>query len=279
MDKEYNSKFKNNIDELLPVLKEGFISFYGEEYQDRISNTIDSTRFVFIDDDNKLCPDINTDELTTDDQKIVDEILKNNAEALGGIIPNMLPPTIIYKVGDPLSLHALTHELNHALHIGKATNITNPLFLTRQFTPSIGFTGRSNDYVYELVNEYMTSEVLKKVKDKVLINESIDTSFDEKRYVYLDEIADGETLDIYKTDREKIKDKLINLRGYEYPYEFGYDKYEELLTKYNTIQKEYEKEYIPLIAKGLPSDVCHELVVEDLIDKFSNDNLDLKKGR
>lgn len=273
MDKEYNNKFKKNIDELLPVLKEGFISFYGEEYQDRISNTIDSTRFVFIDKNNHVCSDIKINDLNANEQTKVNEYLKNIEETLGGLIPNLLPPAIIYKISKPLSLHALVHELNHALHlgIGEPSKISNPAFIIHQFKPSIGFTGEKSDYIYELVNEYMSYDILKNICDRVPENDNIDISFDDRRYVYLDMIAEGKVRDLYRANKESLKDKLINFHGYEVPYEFGYNNYDKYLSTYASIQKEYEKHYIPLIASGKPSDISHDMVVKTLTGAFRND--------
>lgn len=53
-----HKKYKTCIEKIVPILKDAYIKYYGEEYRERIEKTIDSLRILYVDNNLNLCSNI-----------------------------------------------------------------------------------------------------------------------------------------------------------------------------------------------------------------------------
>ena len=223
--KNKHKEYKACIEEIVPRLKEAYIKYYGEEYRERIEKTIDSLRILYVDNSLNLCSDIEQPQISSTERKIINEKI-NDLEIAGGcVVQDIFPPLLMIKVGYDISLHTLIHEINHSLHIFEY-KVDDAFSFMASYgfakKTNIGFSNKSDDYFYEIINDYMTRDILEivnnqgNIEDSYIIDDTIiyvDSDFIKYRYIYLDEIFGYYMKKIYQESKEKLKDALINYNG------------------------------------------------------------------
>ena len=224
MFEEYKDKATKSITEinsLKPKLIEIFIKYYGPEHETHITQIINSVNFVFSYDGNYIIS--SKMDLESKDIKFINEKLNSNKSSLLGetfCYTKFHPPIInlgkeAYING--LDLHKLVHELNHMMHAIEVPNLAFADSLMSQFMPGfqnsnvnkiqIGITDdNANDIFYEIINEYMTREILKDTGIVVTDN----------HYMILDRLLDNKIYEIFKSYEEKIKEILISHKPYKF---------------------------------------------------------------
>jgi len=270
-----NKEFLEKLNELRDYLKKAFIVYYGEEYRDFITERIDSLRFLFVDKDFKLCDDINDYNILNNDEK---EVLrrKDLEDAYGQVIPDIFPPLIVFQVTPKISLHSIIHEMNHSLHEFDAAR-NNPEASVIKTKTSLGFSGRSDDSVYELINEYMTRDILKIAENIIPKDEEkLDFAFDPLRYVYLDMVANNYVEKMYNKEKEALKYALINFCGESYYNDsFGNDKWDYLIEKFAEIEADFHQCLWDSDSLNIEESVLYNHIINILYDDYCADFGDL----
>lgn len=248
------NEFKKKIEELLPLLKKAYIAYYGKEYEERINSVVDSIKIVFLDGKN-LCKDeegkiISINEINSADINSINNAPKWDAKAC--VIPKTYPPIAILRPKEQLSLHILIHEINHTLHnkktkidVGYEMPLAHLLPKKEMLEYNEGIKGTKNDLIYEIINDYMTYDILEILK--VIIKKSniqidgIDLEFDYFNYLHLDQVDNYIVKDFYEQNKNEIKKLLVLARGKEILNRYSYFNYDAENKKINYIYTNFEK--------------------------------------
>lgn len=273
MNNDYNHKFLSNIKKMLPLLKETFITFYGEKYRDTIIERLDSIRIFFVESDGTFCKDINDFGSLNDSEKSKLIALKDLEKTGGCLIPDIFPPLIVLKVTKPLSLHYLIHEINHSLHMSKIENDILSLFAMfnqNNIKTSVGFSEMKYDYFYELINEYMTYDLLEIARKKIGDDENINTNYDELCYLYLDKVVNNYVKKFYCERKDRLKEVLINLKGEEYYEEFGRTNWKNVSKNFERIENLFFKYLCYSDIENMDENLIYSEAIIFLFNKISN---------
>lgn len=282
MNKEYYNKFRLAVENILPLLTEAFVDFYGNKYKNIIMKKIESIHFIYVDENSNFC--FNIDEKPVY-RKLIKEIIKNEECFDGGVISKELPPIVVLKVTNPISLHILIHEINHVLHMNKGLikKELYPQFVYTYETTIVGFTDNTNDYFYEIINEYMTYRILENVK-YYIFNELFSTTFRKSSYILYDYIARYLIHDFYIDKELTIKEKLITGMGNDFIIKFGYFDYLEINELFKDIKTDFIEYFCILQNLKINQGKSDEQVLKSTINilskkyKYSKDKYDSSKN-
>ena len=176
-----------------------------------------------------------------DRRKIFEAKISGDIEKYGGcVVKDIFPPVIVLDDTGNVILHYLIHEINNALHMRKETFEFSYLMLKLGTKTKIGFSNMTNDYLYEIINEYMTFEIMniakKYISDDFIKNSGISMEFNKNCYLYLDDAVDNYVYKIYDEDRDKIKKVLIEHNEDKYYSEFGENKWNSISNNLKRIE-------------------------------------------
>lgn len=281
----YVNEFKKKIEELLPLLKKAYIAYYGKEYEERINSVVDSIKIVFL-EGKKLCKDeegkiISINEINSADINSINKAPKWDAKAC--VIPKTYPPIAILRPNEQLSLHTLIHEINHTLHNEKeqldfgftssVMSIISSLSTKGNSEYNEGIKGTDDDLIYEIINDYMSYDILEILK--VIIKQSniqfdgIDFDFDNFNYLYLDQIDDYIIKKFYEHNKDEIKKLLVLARGKEILSRYSYFNYDAENKRINYIHTNFENNSTRMQQQqGLTIEEAKENTLQFLISKL-----------
>ena len=267
------NEFKKKIEELLPLLKRAYIAYYGKEYEERINSVVDSIKIVFLDGKN-LCKDeegkiISINEINSADINSINKAPKWDAKAC--VISETYPPIAILRPNEQLSLHTLIHEINHTLHNKKELRNMGMIQLPPVFHE--GIKGTEDDLIYEIINDYMSYDILEILK--VIIKQSnnqfdgIDFDFDYFYYLHLDQVDNYIVKDFYEQNKDEIKKLLVLARGKEILNRYSYFNYDAENKKINYIHTNFENNSTRMQQQqGLTIEEAKENTLQFLISKL-----------
>lgn len=233
MDKGQN--FYTRVKDLLPLLKKVFIDYYGKEYDKTITDTLDSIRFVITDSDGKFCKDAGDYSKVTgqDWSKLSAAYANGDIEKNGGcVVKDTFPPVIVLSDNEIIFLQYIFHEINHALHMERKGAGISSLMDMLGIKTKIGFSDKAHDYLYEIINEYMTFEIMSiartYISDEYAESSGISMDFNKNCYLYLDDAINNYIYAMYNEDKDKIKKVLIKSEGNVYYEEFGDNNWDSI---------------------------------------------------
>lgn len=281
--------YLKEVTNLIPLLTNIYIVFYGNEHANRIRQVINSTTFVVItndescqiltaniEDENKRNEKINYLNNKISDNPQLAESIK---QSIACVVPREDPPIIILRKTDQLSLHTLIHEINHTLH-----NNVEELQLVG-LTALLG-GGKGKEYhsglelyhdstlrtFYELINEYMSYDLieifLETYPEYAATNSNIDIEFKHSTYLHVDDMVDNKIKELYTIWIDRIKELLITCQGRKLIDEFGKDNYEEIDTALDRLY--YVVDILASKAIVDYPDIHQEIIYQKVKDKLKN---------
>lgn len=196
---EYALNSTNFISNKLTNFKEKLIELsYSKLLQSKKINSISKNILLNM---SKGCISKELEELFTefvDDYTAGFSYAKTNHSALIAIRIN--------KQGK-IALHTLIHEINHQLQKEEIFKVINK-DQTEQFFLVEGITNNHKDLVNELINEYVTKDIMDIFNQK-FSSSLLDLKF-TSGYLLIDQISGNVMKKVYTLLRKEIKERLIN---------------------------------------------------------------------
>ena len=136
-----------------------------------------------------------------------------------------------------------------------------------------GIKGTDDDLIYEIINDYMTYDILEILK-VIMKNENINIdglnyNFNNFNYVHLDQVDNYIVKDFYEQNKDEIKKLLVLARGKEIENKYSYFNYDSENKMINYIKTNFEKNSTRMQQQqGLTIEEAKERTLQFLMSKI-----------